>query len=149
MTTQTALTDFERTEIMTDGGEDTFDPDAETVTKDWEGAFIRCSWGYGQTNVNLAQIVDVSDSGKTVVARLVKADRVDVEQGSERLRPSAEQFGDEFRLHVRNCGGDPAFRGSYPYVDGDESNGTRRDSFLPFENTAGNTVHQTPHTHRH
>lgn len=139
-------------QIVTDGGQEEtddhtdaehFDPDAETVTDAWEGAFIYSSWGYGQTNVELAQIVEVSDSGKTVLARLVAAERVEAHKTSESLRPSAEQYGDEFRLHVRNSGGDPAFRGSYPFLNGEMDEGTRRGSFLPWSSTAGATVHQT------
>jgi hypothetical protein len=129
--------------------DDTFDPEAETVTEEWEGAFIYTSWGYGQTNVELAQIVDVSDSGKTVLARLVKAEQAGISQGSESLRPSAEQYGDEFRLHVRCSGSDPVFRGSYPYINGEKETGTRKDSFLVFNNKAGSTVHQTAPNHGH
>lgn len=120
-----------------------FDPDEETVTNAWEGAFIYTSWGYDQTTTTFARIIDVSDSGKTVLAQLAKAERVDTEKGSERLRPSAETYGDEFRLHVRNSGGDPAFRGSYPFIDGDMDEGTRRDSFLPVSNTPEKDYHQT------
>ena len=84
-----------------DDANPTFDPDEETVTDAWEGAFISASWGYNQTNVELAQIVEVSDSGKTVLARFVTAERVGHGRTSEQLRPTAEQYGDEFRLHVR------------------------------------------------
>lgn len=146
--TQATLDDFdadESTEVMTDGGrdDDTFDADAETVTDAWEGAFIYTSFGYNQTDAFFARIVDVSGSGKTVVAKPARPETTDRSKGSESLRPTAETYGDEFRLHVRNSGGDPAFRGSYPYIDGTESTGTRRDSFLPFSNTAGASVHQT------
>ena len=146
-------------EPMTDGGrtvddpteteETTFDPDAETVADTWEGAYIYTSWGYGQTNVELAQITDVSESGKTILARRVKAECVEHGRGTDQLRPTPEQYGDEFRLHVRNSGGDPAFRGSYPYINGKMDEGTRRDSFLPFNNKVGNSIHQTPPNHRH
>ena len=123
--------------------DETFDADAETVTDAWTGAFIYTSWGYGQTNVEMAQIVDVSASGKTVKARLVVPERVSTERTSESVRPSAEQYGDEFRLYVRACRDDPAFRGSYPYINGEMDGGTRMDSFLPFSNTADHSVHQT------
>lgn len=127
----------------------TFDADAETVTDAWTGAFIYTSWGYGQTNVEMAQIVDVSSTGKTVCAKLVAAERVNTARTSESVRPSADQYGEAFRLHVRNSGGDPAFRGSYPYVNGDPEDGQRRGSFLPFDNTAGKSVHQTAPNHGH
>jgi hypothetical protein len=138
------------TAIVTDGGQDTFDPDAETVTDAWDGAFIHTNWGYGQTNIEFAQITDVSDSGKTVLARLVTAERTDHDRTNEYLRPNAEQYGDEFRLHVRNSGGDPAFRGSYPLgSDGYMDEITRRGWFSPFDTTAENTVRQTAPNHGH
>lgn len=131
--------------------DDHFDPDAETVTDAWEGVFLYTSWGYNQTNVNLARIVDVSDSGKTVLCTMVKAEVVDRGHGSESLRPTAEPMdnADEFRMHVRNSGGDPVFRGSYPYIDGTKETGTRRGSLYPWSNKAGTSVHQTPHGYRH
>jgi hypothetical protein len=150
---QAALTAFDHGDgkrVPADGGRDeTFDPDAETVTDAWEGAFINTNWGYGQTNMEMAQIVEVSDSGKTVLARLVRAERVDTDRGSESLRPSADQYGDEFRLHVRASRDEPAFRGSYPYTTGDPDDGERLDTFLPFDNAPENTVHQTPTNHGH
>jgi hypothetical protein len=136
----------ETTAIGTDGGQETFDPDAETVTDDWEGRFLSTSWGYDQTNTELAQIIEVSDTGKTVLARRVTAELVDRTKGSEHLRPLAEPFGDEFRLHVRNSGGDPAFRGSYPLgSDGDMDGSTRRGWFRPVDDT----VRQTAPHYRH
>jgi hypothetical protein len=124
-------------------GQAHFDPNAETVSEAWEGAFIHESWGYGQTNNDFAQIVEVSDTGKTVLARLVRAEAVDEHKTSRSVRPTADQYGEEFRLHVRAPGGDPAFRGSYPYIDGDSDNGTRKGHFRPFGDTAGKTVPET------
>lgn len=129
--------------------EQSFDAAAETVTDAWVGTFIYTSWGYEQTNVTFAQIIDVSGSGKTVRARLVTAETVRRSKASDHLRPTPQQYGDEFRLHVRNCRGDPAFRGSYPYLNGDMDDSTRLDSFLSFTNTADNTVRQTAPHHRH
>jgi hypothetical protein len=136
-------------ESTEDTPDPTFDTEAETVTEAWEGVFLSTSWGYGQTNVELAQITEVSDTGKTVLARRVKAERTDHDRANESIRPTAEQYGDEFRLHVRTSRGDPRFRGSYPYIDGDMDTGTRRDSFRPFNNTEGNTVRQTAPNHGH
>jgi hypothetical protein len=137
-----------------EGGDDadpTFDPDAETVTDAWEGAFISASWGYNQTNVELAQIVEVSDSGKTVLARFVTAERVGHGRTSEQLRPTADQYGDEFRLHVRDgIDSDPRFRGSYPLSnDGDTDGPTRRGSFYPWSNDPENSIGQTATNHGH
>ena len=161
-TTQTELNDYESTEVRTDGGVDLegehFDADAETVTDAWEGVFLYTSWGYGQTNTNFAQIVDVSDSGKTVLCRRVAAEVVETGHGSESVRPDADQFGPEFRLHVRNSAGDVAFRGSYPYIytecqqydDGEiDAPSTRKGSFGVFQNTPGKTVHQTAPGYKH
>jgi hypothetical protein len=132
------------TETSESGQDETFDPDAETVTDAWEGTFISGSWGYGQTNAELAQIVTVSDSGKTVVARMVVAERVGHGRTSTQLRPTADQYGDEFRLHVRSPNGKPAFRGSYPLgPDGDMDEITRRGSFYPFDNKTENSIRET------
>ena len=132
-------------ETMTDGGEDTtFDANKETVTDDWEGVYISASWGHGQTNVELAQIVDVSDSGKTVLAQLVAGERVDYGRTSEQLRPTAEQLGDEFHLHVREVRDEPRFKGSYPLSnDGDMDGPTRQGFFRPWSNDAGESIRQT------
>jgi hypothetical protein len=129
----------------------TFDPDAETVTEAWEGAYISASWGYNQTNVELAQIVAVSDSGKTVLARFVTAERVGHGRTSEQLRPTAGQYGDEFRLHVRDgIDDDPRFRGSYPLGnDGDMDGPTRRGSFYPWSNDPESSIRQTASNHGH
>lgn len=127
-------------DVCDDCGRDDFDADAETVTDAWEGRAISASYGYGQTNVTMATIVDVSDSGKTVLAQCVVPERVDTTQGQEHVEATDEVYGDEFRLHVRNSGGDPAFRGSYPYIDGEMDSGTRRGSFLPSTGTERRTA---------
>ena len=132
-----------------DDEDPTFDGNEETVTDAWVGAYISDSFGYNQTNVYFAQITEVSDSGKTVLARRVAAERVDTSQGSEHLRPDAEQFGDEFRLHVRTSRDEPVFRGSYPFVNGDMDDGSRMGTFLPFDNEPGKTVRQTAPNHGH
>jgi hypothetical protein len=134
-----------------DDADPTFDADAETVTEAWEGAYLSASWGYNQTNVELAQIVDMSDSGKTVLARFVAAERVEHGRTSEQLRPTAEQYGDEFRLHVRDgIDGNPRFRGSYPLGnDGDMNGPTRRGSFYPWNNDPENSIRQIATNHGH
>ena len=134
----------------TDDTDPTFDPDDETITEAWESAYISASWGYNQTNVELAQTVEVSESGKTVLARFVTAERVGHGRTSEQLRPTAEQYGDEFRLQVRSVRGDPMFRGSYPLGnDGDMDGPTRRGSFYPFDNGPENAIRQTATNHGH
>lgn len=127
---------------------DHFDPSGSaTVTDAWVGVHLSTSWGYGQTNVDFAQIIEVSESGKTVLCQLVSATVADRGPGSESVSPTTSRYGDPFRLHVRESGGDPWFRGSYPYCTGDAEDGTRKGSFRPIE--ADDTLHQTPHTHRH
>lgn len=123
---------------------DGFDRDAETVTDAWLGEFISSSWGYGQTNVEFAVITDVSDSGKTVLAQRVGAERVDSAKGSESVRPAGDPFGDEFRLHVRAGAREdrPSFRGTYPTgSDGDMDGPTRRGWLSPVD--ADSTQHRT------
>jgi hypothetical protein len=106
--------------------------------------------GYNQTNVELARIVEVSDTGKTVLARFVTAERVGHGRTSEQLRPSAEQYGEEFRLQVRSVRDEPMFRGSYPLSnDGDMDGPTRRGSFYPFDNDPENSIRQTATNHGH
>lgn len=132
---------------MTDDAPAPYDPDAETVAQEWEGEVIFESWGYNQTNVDLAEIVDVSDSGKTVVARRVSAAVAERGSGSETLTPDGDPHGDEFRLHVRASDSGVYFRGSYPYITGREDDGTRMGTFLPYGDRDG--VHQTDAHHRH
>lgn len=129
----------------------TFDAESETVTNDWEGVYLYSSWGYGQTNVEFAQIVDVSDSGKTVLCKMVQGNVEDRGHGSDSMAPSAEQYGEEFRMHVRarHNGEEPMFRGSYPYIDGTKEQGTRKGNLYVFDNTPGKTVHKTSHGYKH
>lgn len=124
---------------------DHFDPVEETVTDEWVGVFIDCSWGYNQTNRDYAQIVDVSGSGKTVVARRVGTEVVDrPNKTTEHVTPTADHVGPEFRLHVRAYSDDstePSFRGSYPFiwsecVDGEENPSTRMGHFSPCDKRA-------------
>lgn len=122
------------------------DLDAETVTDAWEGAAIYARWGYGQTNVDVARIVDVSDTGKTVVAQLATAERVDATRTDVRLEPTRDTYGDRFRLHVRNFVDRVAFRGSYPHATGEKADGTRRGSFYPWQ---GDPLRQTRSTTGH
>jgi hypothetical protein len=117
---------------------DHFDAEAETVSDAWVGVFISCSWGYGQTQRNYAQIVDVSSTGKTVLCRRVGQDVVNrPNKTQENVVPNAEQVGPDFRLHVRarSNSEEPHFRGSYPYIwseiaDGEDDPSTRMGTFL-------------------
>ncbi len=127
-----------------------FDPEAETVTEDWIGVFIHTSWGYGQTNCEFARIIDVSDTGKTVIARRVSVKTTESSHGNNHLQPEPQQFGDEFRLYVRNANGEPVFRGTYPSSsDGSMDGPTRRDSFYVFDNSVDNSVRETATNYGH
>lgn len=131
-------------ELETDGGQELIDREQAhppidhrddgkpIVDEEWIGELIFTSWGYGQTNVNAAVIVDVSESGRTVVARMASLERVDGHKSSDSVRPTGEPYGDEFRLRVQDGNQHPWFRGSYPYIDGDADKGTRLDSFMPW-----------------
>jgi len=130
-----------------------FDPEAETVSQSWVGVFIDTSWGYNQTNRDYAQIVDVSSTGKTVMARRVGTEVVEVpNKTTERVVPTAEQVGPEFRLHVRAYNDDadkPSFRGSYPYIwaevaDGEDDPSTRMGHFSPCDRDAGADYQTAP-----
>jgi len=153
MTDQTELADFAVKQVATDGGTemtDHFDAEAETVSDSWTGVFLSCSWGYGQTTRDYVQITDVSDSGKTVLCQRVGAEVVDRPHKTyENVVPTAERVGPEFRLHVRarDSADSPHFRGSYPYIwseisDGDGPKGydgdpsTRMGTFLPCDKDA-------------
>ena len=120
----------------------TADGPQSTVSQAWEGVFLYGSWGYNQTNVDFVQIVEVSDSGKTVKAKCCMGKRQSAGQGSESVAPLGETYGDEFRLHVREFNGSPVFRGSYPFIDGDMDEGTRSGSFYPYDK-GEKGVHQT------
>lgn len=112
-----------------------------TVTDDWVGTKLYTSWGYGQTQVNFAQIVDVSKTGKTVRARLVGKSVEARDRGSNSVAASDDVYGDDFRLDVRTSERGVTFRGSYPYIDGEKATGTRLDTFIAADD---GTYHETP-----
>jgi len=125
-----------------------FDADAGTVTDEWAGAFIYTSWGYGQTNVNFAQIVEVSDSGKTVLARMVTANVDTRSNGTEGVLPRRRSVRRVVPAPRPRQRARASFRGSYPYIDGDPESGERLDSFIPVAE-AGESIHRTPTNHGH
>lgn len=147
MSTNDSATD-DGTDAQTD---EHFTPNGlkSAVSQAWKGAFLYDSWGYGQTNVEFAQITRVSDSGKTVWARLCTASSNPECYGSETVVPEAQQYGDEFELRVRECRGDPLFKGSHPLgPDGDMDDGTRLGSFSPYDK-GDKGMHQTPANQGH
>ncbi|MDZ7701828.1 MAG: hypothetical protein U5J98_07015 [Halobacteriales archaeon] len=127
-----------------DGLPGEYHAEAETVGEGWEGEFIYSSWGYGQTNVEMAMIVDVSDTGKTVLAQLVAPETVDHGRGSESLRPTGETYGDEFRLHVRGWTTRiRRFAAATPSSTATARRGPAGARLAGSSNVAGDSVHQT------
>ena len=103
-----------------------------TVSDNYEGRYISTNWGYNRTNREFAKIIEVSDTGKTVVAQLVKTETVEGDtKRDKRVEPTDETYGDPYRLHVRDSGvsDEPCFRGSYPYISGDPDDGQRSGTF--------------------
>jgi hypothetical protein len=98
------------------------------VSQDVEGKYVYCSWGYNQTNINFAKIIEVSDSGRTVVCRIVEKDFIEQKCTEKVIEPTDNTKRDKFRLYVRE-GRDLYFRGSYPFTD---DGSTRRDTFFPY-----------------
>lgn len=113
-----------------------------TVSQDMEDTFIYASWGYNQTNIDMAKIVEVSDTGKTVVAQRVKKERVSSDGRNEQVKPTDETYGDKFRLHVREFNsGKTYFKGSYPYSGGSMDEGKRCGTFFIHDKqTVGETA---------
>jgi len=91
------------------------------------GDYIYASWGYDQTNIDFAQIVKISPTGKTLVARMVR--RGIVNEESTRMADAVvpvEPYGKEFRLQIRSrdrADGTQRFSlvGSYPFIYSDQS----------------------------
>ena len=98
---------------------------------------LHTSWGYDMTMNDFCKVLEVSKTGKTVKVRMV----VTVTNGGEHYPGStgkasagSKMVGPEFRLHVRNYGGDSQyFVGSYPFMADHDSNSKRRGSFSKTE----------------
>lgn len=103
------------------------------------------SWGYDQTNIDFAQVVRISLTGKTVICRMMGKERATPES----VKPT-EAWGIEFRLKV-----DPWFdresgvfrgtylRGSYPFVQSNNSTPNPSYRFGIF-NRYTEPVYETP-----
>lgn len=98
--------------------------------------------------MNFAQIVEVSDFGKTVVARPVPTAVETRSNGSEGVVSDGSPYGERFRFHVRGSDRGPLFRGSYPFIGGDPESGTRLSVFLPVAGRNG-PIHQMPTNRGH
>lgn len=107
------------------------------------------SWGYDQTNIDFAQVIRISPTGKTVLCRMM---------GSQRATPETveptEQFGVEFRLKIDhwidNEGHDRRtyLRGSYPYCQQpnhpSENQRVSMRGPVSFSRYEGKPVYETP-----
>ena len=120
----------------------TADGDRSTITDAWEGVVVYSSWGYGQTNVEFAQIVEVTSTGKSAYLKMCRGSVADRGRGSETVVPTAETYGDRFLLPVRQGTDGPRFSGTYPYSDGDMDGPTRSGSLYIYNRDQG--LHQTP-----
>lgn len=109
------------------------------------GDIIYDSWGYDQTQYDFAQIVEISKSGKTVKAKMMRAKTVKTTRTSDVIVPT-EVYGMEFRLWVRESWrGESAFVGQYPYIYSDQDS-KRKGCFTHWE---GDPVYETNSQHGH
>jgi hypothetical protein len=84
------------------------------------GDIYYASWGYDQTNIEYAQVVEISPTGKTVMCRMMNQTEVPGSQGfmSETVMPST-QTGEVFRLRVKTLEDEALYlKGSYPFCNG-------------------------------
>jgi len=103
------------------------------------GDIIYDGWGYGQTQYDFAKIVEISKSGKTIKAKMMRVKTVETTRTSDVLVPT-EVYGKEFRLWVREgYRGQPAFVGQYPFIYSDQS-AKRKGCFTHWE---GSPVYET------
>lgn len=93
------------------------------------GTKLHTSFGYDMTINDFAVIVEVSKTGKTVMARMVKKSTNGLEHGpggSGKASATDEMYGEKFRLHVRYWGRMKEFYfvGSYPFCGNSKRKGT-------------------------
>lgn len=91
------------------------------------------SWGYDQTNIDFAQVVGLTASGKTAICRMM-SQRMTESTGwmSEKVVPK-DVVGIEFRLLIRQSktGGKEIYlRGSYPLVQRDDGYVSKRSGWF-------------------
>jgi len=66
---------------------------------------LSSSWGYGQTNVDFYQVVEVKPSGKSIVIREIAMDQIQDGFMSGKCTPKPSEFvGDEMLKRVSNNG---------------------------------------------
>lgn len=81
------------------------------------GDIFYTTWGYDQTNVDIVQIVSVSPTGKTVMAKMMSKKTARSEMGADYVVPD-KAGGESFRLMVRQSDGEITLTGSYLFVIG-------------------------------
>lgn len=121
---QATLPEFENEE--NNYGLSVRDDGKPVVSEEIVGEFAYASYGYRTTNVDIAQIVRVSDSGRTVFVRLVTKTVENRHKDTQHVSPNRDDFcSEEFGIQVRKSSKEePYFRGSYPFCDGGERMGT-------------------------
>lgn len=103
------------------------------------GDIVYTSWGYDQTQNDFAQIIEISKTRKTIIARMMKAKTVATTRTSSSIVPT-EAYGKKFRLWVREgWRGQPAFVGQYPFIYSDQDS-KRKGCFTAWE---GNPLYET------
>jgi len=93
------------------------------------GDILYTSWGYDMTINDYCKIIKISPTRKTVLCRMVKKIvKDDNGMGEGRSKATNEEYGDVFRLYVREyngCNGDKfLFVGQYPFSNGAKRKGT-------------------------
>jgi hypothetical protein len=84
------------------------------------------SWGYDQTNIDFVRVIALSPTGKTAICKMMSQKEVDVGSGyapmSEHVIPDKE-YGEPFRLVIRESNHEPRLAGTYPYCQGSKKPG--------------------------
>lgn len=90
------------------------------------------SWGYDQTKIDFIKVVALSPSGKTATCKMMSQKTVNVGDGyapmTEHVIPDKE-YGEPFRLRVKEYDHKPELAGTYPFCDG----GKRLGYFWPWD----------------
>ena len=94
------------------------------------GDIFYTSWGYDQTNMDYIIVTEVSPSGKSVICRRTDFEVADRQMTYDMQKPTAEPFGEEFRMlvDVGYDGNSVSLKGSYPYLHTGE--GSKRRGYF-------------------
>lgn len=121
------------------------DPENGIVSEDVVGQFLYASWGYKQTNIDFAQVVGITSSGKSVRVKIVEGTVKSRQTGQDNLAPTeTPKFEETVTLRTSCRKGKVHFRGSYPHTGDGDKRGP--ENFYLFDR---DSVGQTAHGHRH